>query len=157
VAVIVQGQKSSNRAMAISVHRPAERIHPQVAGRSASTGAKAPLESIGWESTLRCGPSGRGLTHHRCSDGNQEVPPAGGNAEVGKTNDINPQDLATLQQGGKPAAGADRVSVELQLTEFDGNEADSGAMLRATMPRAFRVAAGRDDDGQHRLLHRMSN
>jgi peptide/nickel transport system substrate-binding protein len=81
------------------------------------------------------------LTLTSCSGGDQEAPPAGGAAEVGTTNDINPQDPATLQKGG---------NLRLVLTEFpsnfnslhiDGNLADAGAMLRATMPRAFRVGS----------------
>ena len=44
-----------------------------------------------------------------CSGGQQEAPPAGGSAEVGTTNDINPQDPANLQQGG---------NLRLELTEF---------------------------------------
>ena len=81
------------------------------------------------------------LTVTSCSSGDQETPSAGGSAEVGTTSDINPQDPATLQKGG---------NLRLVLTEFpsnfnslhiDGNLADAGAMLRATMPRAFRIAS----------------
>jgi peptide/nickel transport system substrate-binding protein len=81
------------------------------------------------------------LTLTACSGGKQEAPQAGGEAQVGTTNDLNPQDPATLQKGG---------NLRLVLTEFpsnfnslhiDGNQADAGAMLRATMPRAFRVAS----------------
>jgi len=80
------------------------------------------------------------LTIAGCSSGDQKPPSAGGEAEVGTTSDQNPQDPATLRQGG---------TLRLPLTEFpanfnslhiDGNMADAGAMLRATMPRAFRVA-----------------
>ena len=39
-----------------------------------------------------------GLTITGCSSGDQEAPSAGGNAEVGTTNDINPQDPATLRR-----------------------------------------------------------
>ena len=35
-----------------------------------------------------------------CSSPDTSVPSAGGNAEIGATADINPQDPATLQQGG---------------------------------------------------------
>jgi peptide/nickel transport system substrate-binding protein len=80
------------------------------------------------------------LTIAGCSGSDQKPPSAGGEAEVGTTSDQNPQDPATLRQGG---------TLRLPLTEFpanfnslhiDGNMADAGAMLRATMPRAFRVA-----------------
>jgi glutathione transport system substrate-binding protein len=81
------------------------------------------------------------LTLTACSGGNQEAPQAGGEAEVGTTNDINPQDPASLNKGG---------NLRLVLTEFpsnfnslhiDGPQADAAAMLRATLPRAFRVAS----------------
>ena len=55
--------------------------------------------------------------------------------------------------GRQPAVGADRVPVELQLAAHRRQLGDAGAMLRTTMPRAFRIALGRIDDGQHRLLH----
>jgi peptide/nickel transport system substrate-binding protein len=80
------------------------------------------------------------LTLTSCSPGDNETPSAGGNAEVGSTNDINPQDPATLQQGG---------ALRLSLTEYPANFntlhidslADGAAMLRWTMPRAFRVGS----------------
>jgi glutathione transport system substrate-binding protein len=82
-----------------------------------------------------------GLTIAGCSNGNHEVPSAGGNAEVGKTNDINPQDPATLQKGGNLRLALTEYPSNFNSLNVDGNEADSGAMLRATMPRAFRVAS----------------
>jgi peptide/nickel transport system substrate-binding protein len=81
------------------------------------------------------------LTLTSCSSGDREAPAAGGEAEVGTTNDINPQDPASLKKGG---------NLRLVLTEFpsnfnslhiDGPQADAAAMLRATLPRAFRVAS----------------
>jgi peptide/nickel transport system substrate-binding protein len=81
------------------------------------------------------------LTLASCSGGNQETPSAGGSAEVGTTNDINPQDPANLQQGG---------NLRLALTEFppnfnplhiDGNTGDTHSLMRSTMPRAFRITA----------------
>ena len=95
-----------------------------------------------------------GLTITGCSSGEQQAPPAGGNAEVGKTNDINPQDPATLRQGGNLRLALTEYPSNFNSLHIDGNQADSGAMLRATMPRAFRVASDGIDDGQHRLLHR---
>ncbi|HYY01058.1 MAG TPA: ABC transporter family substrate-binding protein, partial [Mycobacterium sp.] len=82
-----------------------------------------------------------GLTITACSGGEQQAPPAGGNAEVGKTNDINPQDPATLRQGGNLRLALSGYPSNFNSLHIDGNEADSGAMLRATMPRAFRVAS----------------
>jgi peptide/nickel transport system substrate-binding protein len=76
-----------------------------------------------------------------CSSGEQEAPPAGGNAEVGKTNDINPQDPATLRQGGNLRLALSGYPSNFNSLHIDGNEADSGAMLRTTLPRAFRVGS----------------
>ena len=97
------------------------------------------------------------LTLAGCSSSNEEAPPAGGNAEVGKTSDINPQDPATLRQGGNLRLALTGYPSNFNSLHIDGNEADAGAMLRTTMPRAFRVGVGRLDDGQHRLLHQLSN
>ncbi|CAN5869393.1 ABC transporter family substrate-binding protein [soil metagenome] len=74
-----------------------------------------------------------------CSSGSNTPPPAGGNAEIGATSDINPQDPATLQQGGNlrlalPSFPANWNSLSI---DSDGN---SAAILRSTLPRAFRVA-----------------
>src|ERR1700759_3698906 len=82
-----------------------------------------------------------GLTLAGCSNGNEPAPPAGGNAEIGKTNDINPQDPATLRKGGNLRLALTEYPSNFNSLHIDGNNADAGAMLRATMPRAFRVAS----------------
>jgi peptide/nickel transport system substrate-binding protein len=82
-----------------------------------------------------------GLSLAGCSDGEQEVPSAGGAAEVGTTNDINPQDSATLQQGGNLRLALTNFPENFNTLHIDGNEAGVAGMLRATMPRAFRIAA----------------
>ncbi len=82
-----------------------------------------------------------GLTITGCSSSNEEAPPAGGNAEVGNTSDINPQDPATLRQGGNLRLALSGYPSNFNSLHIDGNEADSGAMLRTTMPRAFRVGS----------------
>lgn len=79
------------------------------------------------------------LTLTSCSSGNQETPSAGGNAELGTTNDINPQDPANLQKGG---------NLRLVLPAFPSNfnslhidsEGTGAAMQRSTLPRSMRVA-----------------
>ena len=76
-----------------------------------------------------------------CSSGKREVPPAGGNAELGSTSDINPQDPATLQKGGNLRLALSSFPSNWNTLNIDGNEADTGSMLRATMPRAFVIAA----------------
>src|SRR4051794_40627875 len=73
-----------------------------------------------------------GLTITGCSKANEEVPSAGGNAEIGKTNDINPQDPATLRQGGNLRLALTEYPSNFNSLHIDGNQADSGAMLRAT-------------------------
>jgi peptide/nickel transport system substrate-binding protein len=80
------------------------------------------------------------LTLTACSGGEQKVPSAGGNAEVGTTSDINPQDVANLKQGGNLRLALPAFPVNFNTLHVDGNEAYQGAMMRATMPRAFRVA-----------------
>ena len=82
-----------------------------------------------------------GLTITGCSGGDKEAPPAGGNAEVGKTSDINPQDPATLRTGGNLRLALTGYPSNFNSLHIDGNEADSGAMLRTTLPRAFRVGS----------------
>ena len=80
------------------------------------------------------------LTLTSCSSGNQEAPSAGGSAEVGTTNDINPQDPATLQQGGNLRLALPSFPPNFNTLHIDGNEGTAAAMLRTTRPRAFRVA-----------------
>jgi len=76
-----------------------------------------------------------------CSSSQREVPSAGGNAEVGSTSDINPQDPATLRNGGNLRLALSAFPSNWNTLNIDGNEADTGAMLRPTMPRAFVIAA----------------
>jgi peptide/nickel transport system substrate-binding protein len=81
------------------------------------------------------------LTLTACSGDDRQAPSAGGNAEVGSTSDVNPQDVANLRQGG---------NLRLALTEFpsnfnplhlDGNTGDVGSLSKPTLPRAFVIAA----------------
>ncbi|WP_431230926.1 ABC transporter family substrate-binding protein [Mycolicibacterium psychrotolerans] len=76
-----------------------------------------------------------------CSGSKRDVPSAGGNAELGSTSDINPQDPATLQRGGNLRLALSSFPSNWNTLNIDGNEADTGAILRPTMPRAFIVAA----------------
>jgi peptide/nickel transport system substrate-binding protein len=82
-----------------------------------------------------------GLTLTACSGGKQETPSAGGSAEVGTTNDVNPQDVAKLQQGGNLRLALTAFPENFNSLHIDGNSADSAGMLKASMPRAFRIAA----------------
>jgi peptide/nickel transport system substrate-binding protein len=74
-----------------------------------------------------------------CSGGNQETPSAGGSAEVGTTNDINPQDPANLQQGGNLRVALNEFAPNFNPLHIDGNTVDVHSLMRPTMPRAFRI------------------
>lgn len=74
-----------------------------------------------------------------CSSEPQQPPSAGGNAEVGTTADINPQDVANLQQGGNLRLALPAMPNNFNPLHLD-SEGTGAAMLRWTMPRAFRVA-----------------
>ncbi|MGE2836306.1 ABC transporter family substrate-binding protein [Mycobacterium sp. SMC-4] len=72
-----------------------------------------------------------------CSGSNEEVPSAGGNAELGATADLNPQDPATLRPGGNLRLALTGFFPNFNYLHVDGNLGELGAMLRAAMPRAF--------------------
>jgi peptide/nickel transport system substrate-binding protein len=76
-----------------------------------------------------------------CSTGTQSTPSAGGDAELGTTSDINPQDPATLAQGGALRLAISAFPDNFNTLNIDGNSADTGGVLRPTMPRAFVIAA----------------
>lgn len=80
-----------------------------------------------------------GLTLTACSGGDQPPPSAGGDAQVGSTSDMNPQDPATLAEGGALRLALSGFPENFNTLHIDGNVADSAAMLRATMPRAFKI------------------
>jgi ABC-type dipeptide/oligopeptide/nickel transport system, ATPase component len=69
-----------------------------------------------------------------CSGGKQETPSAGGSAEVGTTNDINPKDVSALQQGGNLRLALTAFPENFNSLNIDGNSADSAGMLKASMP-----------------------
>jgi len=79
------------------------------------------------------------LTIAGCSSGDQKPPSAGGDASVGTTSDINPQDPSTLRQGGNLRLALDALPANYNSLHID-SEATGAAMLRATLPRAFRIA-----------------
>jgi peptide/nickel transport system substrate-binding protein len=74
-----------------------------------------------------------------CSDGDSAFPPAGGNAELGSTSDLNPQDPATLQDGGNLRLALAEFPANFNPAEIDGGSAGTANMLKPTMPRAFRI------------------
>ncbi|MFZ1161717.1 MAG: ABC transporter family substrate-binding protein [Mycobacterium sp.] len=71
-----------------------------------------------------------------CSSGADYVP-AGPATAVGATSDINPQNPATLRDGGDLRLALTEFPSNFNTLHIDGNSADVGAMLKATMPRAF--------------------
>ncbi|HJT92791.1 MAG TPA: ABC transporter family substrate-binding protein, partial [Mycobacterium sp.] len=82
-----------------------------------------------------------GMVLTACSGGNRETPSAGGTGEVGTTNDINPQDPASLQQGGNLRLATSDFPPNFNTLHIDGNTVDVHALARPTMPRAFRIGA----------------
>jgi peptide/nickel transport system substrate-binding protein len=65
------------------------------------------------------------------------MPSAGGNSEVGTTCDINPQDPATLQNGGDLRLPLAEFPANFNTLNIDGNDPDAAAVMKPTMPRAF--------------------
>ncbi len=64
---------------------------------------------------------------------------AGGAAELGSTNDINPRDPATLQEGGNLRLALSEFPTNFNPLHIDGNTADAAAIIKPTLPRAFRI------------------
>jgi peptide/nickel transport system substrate-binding protein len=71
-----------------------------------------------------------------CSSGADYLPPGPATA-VGATSDVNPQNPATLRDGGDLRLALTEFPSNFNTLHIDGNSADVGAMLKATMPRAF--------------------
>ncbi|GLP74250.1 hypothetical protein TUM20983_13600 [Mycobacterium antarcticum] len=80
-----------------------------------------------------------GLALTACSGGSQPPPSAGGNAEIGTTNDMNPQDPASLQDGGDLRLALSGFPENFNPLHIDGNVADAANMLKSTLPRAFTI------------------
>ena len=81
------------------------------------------------------------LTLTACSGSNEEAPSAGGSAEVGTSNDINPQDRANMRDGGNLRLALNDFPPNFNSLNIDGNTGDVNSLERSTMPRAFRIAA----------------
>ena len=80
-----------------------------------------------------------GLALTACSGGDQPPPSAGGKAEIGSSSDMNPQDPATLQDGGDLRLALSGFPENYNPLHIDGNVADAAGMLKATLPRAFKI------------------
>jgi peptide/nickel transport system substrate-binding protein len=72
-----------------------------------------------------------------CSPAISLAPSTGNNASIGTTSDINPQDPATLQDGGDLRLALTDFPPNFNILNIDGNSAEVAAMMKATLPRAF--------------------
>ncbi|MGV1088080.1 MAG: ABC transporter family substrate-binding protein [Mycobacterium sp.] len=75
-----------------------------------------------------------------CSASKRSGPGDVGNGQLGTASDINPQDPANLKQGGNLRLAIGAMPANFNTLNIDGNEADTAALLRPTMPRAFVIA-----------------
>jgi peptide/nickel transport system substrate-binding protein len=71
-----------------------------------------------------------------CSSGAAFLPTDPATA-VGATSDVNPQNPATLRDGGDLRLALTEFPSNFNTLHIDGNSADVGGMLKATLPRAF--------------------
>ncbi|MGH3558277.1 MAG: ABC transporter family substrate-binding protein [Mycobacterium sp.] len=78
-----------------------------------------------------------GLILGGCSPAADDLPATGDSAVLGTTSDINPQNPATLREGGNLRLALAEFPSNFNTLHIDGNVADSASMLKATMPRAF--------------------
>lgn len=60
-----------------------------------------------------------------------------GNAVVGASSDINPQNPATLRQGGNLRLALSDFPPNFNILHIDGNSAETSSLLKATLPSAF--------------------
>jgi peptide/nickel transport system substrate-binding protein len=72
-----------------------------------------------------------------CSPAINLAPSAGNNAQIGTTSDINPQNPATLQDGGNLRLALTDFPPNFNILHIDGNSAEVAAMMKATLPRSF--------------------
>ena len=78
-----------------------------------------------------------GLILTGCSAGTYLAPSVGGNTALGKTSDINPQNPATLQDGGNLRLALTDFPSNFNVLHIDGINAEVASMMKATLPRAF--------------------
>ncbi|MEV6363559.1 ABC transporter family substrate-binding protein [Nocardia asteroides] len=80
-----------------------------------------------------------GLIATGCGSGDDTAPT--GEAALGTTNDINPKDVSELRDGGNLRLALTTLPDNWNALHTDGNEGDTGAVLRPVMPRAFTTNA----------------
>jgi peptide/nickel transport system substrate-binding protein len=78
-----------------------------------------------------------GLVLSGCSAATNLAPAPGNNAQVGTTSDVNPQDPATLRDGGDLRLPLTDFPPNFNILHIDGNTAEVASMMKATLPRAF--------------------
>ena len=72
-----------------------------------------------------------------CSAADYDVTAPAGTSTVGAASDINPQDPSTLRDGGSLRLSLGQFPPNFNPLHIDGNLADTGSVLKPTMPRAF--------------------
>jgi peptide/nickel transport system substrate-binding protein len=80
------------------------------------------------------------LTIAGCSSGYQDLPSTRA-ARVGASSDMNPQDPATLRDGGNLRLALTAFPDNFNQLNIDGNTSDTAAMLAPTLPGAFMTQA----------------
>jgi peptide/nickel transport system substrate-binding protein len=75
-----------------------------------------------------------------CSSGYQDLP-ATRAAQVGASSDMNPQDPATLRDGGNLRLALTAFPDNFNQLNIDGNASDTAAVLAPTLPGAFMTQA----------------
>ena len=86
------------------------------------------------------------LTLTGCSNAYQDVPEAQA-AQIGATSDINPQDPATLRDGGNLRLPLTMFPDNFNVLNIDGNTGDTASVVGPTLPGVFLTSA----DGTQRL------
>jgi peptide/nickel transport system ATP-binding protein len=108
---------------------PAAQPEPDRSGRrsalriTAALAAIVALVALGMFATRFGGP------HHGSANA--------GEAALGTTNDINPQNPATLADGGSLRLALSEYPVNFNPAHIDGNTADAAGIIKPSMPRAF--------------------
>jgi peptide/nickel transport system substrate-binding protein len=72
-----------------------------------------------------------------CSSGASLPGLGSGDAVLGASSDINPQNPATLRQGGNLRLALSDFPPNFNILHIDGNSAETASLLKATLPSAF--------------------
>ncbi len=80
-----------------------------------------------------------------CATGGQLTP--AGHGAIGTASDVNPQDPATLREGGNLRLALIDFPPNFNILHIDGNSSEVSGMMKATLPSAFIIGA----DGSTRV------